>query len=64
MPSFDELKSKLAGHEDKVAQGVDKAADAVGNKYGHDEQVDKGADAIKNALGAGGQDAPAEPEQQ
>lgn len=52
MPSFEDIKGKLAGHEDKVEQGVDKAADVVKGKVGHDEQVDKGADAAKNALGS------------
>ena len=52
MPSFEDIKGKLAGHEDKVEQGVDKAADVVKGKLGHDEQVDKGADAAKNALGS------------
>lgn len=31
MPSSDELESKLAGHEDWVARGVDESAAAIGS---------------------------------
>jgi hypothetical protein len=51
---LDGLKDKalglVHGHEDQVEAGVDKAAEAVKDKIGHDAEVDKGAEFIKENL--------------
>jgi hypothetical protein len=52
--NFDELKDKaldFAGdHEKEVNEGLDKAADLIGDKVGHEDQVDSAVNKIKGFL--------------
>lgn len=56
MGIFDKLRKQaekaVDEHGDKIAQGIDKAADLADTKTGgkYSEKVDKGADAAKDAL--------------
>lgn len=67
MVDFDGLKDKaedlLAGHADQVESGLDKAADLLGNKFGHESQIDSAVDKIKGFIPGGQDDAPAAPPQ-
>ncbi len=51
---FDALKDKaedlIEGNEDKVSAAVDKVADVVADKVGHEEQVDKAADKLQGLI--------------
>lgn len=51
MGILDKVKGLVSGREKQVEQGVDKTADVVKDKVGHDEKVDKAADTIKDKLG-------------
>ena len=55
MVDFDALRHKakdfIDKNEDKIDKGVDKAADAAGKRFGHDDQIDKAADKIKGFTG-------------
>ncbi|HWD03824.1 MAG TPA: antitoxin [Amycolatopsis sp.] len=59
---FDQAKDKVqefAGqHEDKVGEGVDKAADYADERTGgkHGDQIHQGADKLKERFGGGDQD--------
>jgi hypothetical protein len=46
----DKAKNLAAEHSDKVDDAVDKVADAVGDKVGHQDKVDMFAEKIKDAL--------------
>lgn len=50
MVDFDELKDKaqdlVGDHADQIKDGVEKVADFVSDKIGHEETVDKVEDAI------------------
>lgn len=59
--NFDELKNKAEGlkdkaedlaaeHKEQVEGGIDKAADLLGNKIGHDDQIDKAAARLKGLI--------------
>ncbi len=52
---FDELKDKALNlaneHQSEVDQGIDKAADLVKDKVGHDDQVEEAADKLKGFIG-------------
>ena len=51
MGFMDSIKSKLGGNKAQVKQGVDKAADVVGDKAGdHADKVQQGAEAAKDAI--------------
>ena len=51
MGLLDTVKSKLAGNKQQVKGGIDKAADAVGDKAGaHADKVDQAAEAAKDAV--------------
>ena len=56
MGIFDKLKKQATAavdqHGDKIAQGLDKAADVVDQKTGgkHSSQIDKGLGTTKDAL--------------
>ena len=51
MGILDKLKSLISGHEKEAATGIDKAADVVKEKVGHEKEVDKAVDAVEGALG-------------
>ena len=51
MGILDKVKGLVSGREKQVEQGIDKTADVVKDKVGHDEKVDKAADTVKDKLG-------------
>ena len=58
MGIFDKAKDLLNEHNDKVDQGIDKAAELIDQKTGgqHTEQIDQAAEQAKQAMdNAGGQ---------
>jgi hypothetical protein len=44
MPGLDDLKRLAEEHDDKIDAALEKAGDAAGAKFGHDEQIDKAVD--------------------
>lgn len=54
MVDFDGLRDKAEGmateHADQVDGGIDKAADAAGERFGHDEQIDQGAKKLEDVI--------------
>ena len=42
MPGLDDIKNFADEHDDKVDQGLEKAGEAAGEKFGHSDQIDKG----------------------
>ena len=51
MGLMDSIKSKIGGNKAQVKQGIDKAADAAGDKAGtHADKVQKGADMAKDQV--------------
>ncbi|HEY5784235.1 MAG TPA: antitoxin [Microlunatus sp.] len=58
MGIFDKAKDLLNEHNDKVDQGIDKAAELIDQKTGgqHTEQIDQAAEQAKQTMdNAGGQ---------
>jgi MT0933-like antitoxin protein len=49
----DKAKDAASDHSDQVDGGVDKAADAAGDKFGHGDQIDKGADKVEDMIPGG-----------
>lgn len=51
---FDSLKGKaeelVKKHGDKIEDGAEKAGDAAGKKFGHEEQIDAVVDKLKDAI--------------
>ncbi|MEV0698406.1 antitoxin [Saccharopolyspora sp. NPDC050389] len=51
---FGEFKDRLRDlgkeHGDKIEQGLDKAAEAAKEKFGHEDQIDKAAEKGKEFL--------------
>ncbi|HYI56959.1 MAG TPA: antitoxin [Microlunatus sp.] len=56
MGIFDKAKDLLNKHDDKVDQGIDKAAEIIDQKTGgqHTEQIRQGAQQAKDATGNAG----------
>jgi hypothetical protein len=51
MGLLDTIKSKLGGNKAQAKQGIDKAADVVGDKAGaHADKVQQGAEMAKDAV--------------
>jgi hypothetical protein len=51
MGLLDTIKSKLGGNKTQAKQGIDKAADVVGDKAGaHADKVQQGAEVAKDAV--------------
>ncbi|HEU5265435.1 MAG TPA: antitoxin [Jatrophihabitans sp.] len=54
MVDFDALRDKAEDfareHDEQVDSGIDKAADFLGDKVGHDEQIRQGAEKLKGLL--------------
>ncbi len=52
MGIFDKAKDLLNEHNDKVDQGIDKAAELIDQKTGgqHTEQIDQAAEQAKQAM--------------
>lgn len=65
MSVMDKLKSMLKGHEDKAAQGIDKAGDFVDDKTQgkYSGQVDTAQEKLKEQLGQDRPDRGQEPPQ-
>lgn len=63
---FGDFKDKAAQfgkeHGEQVAQGMDKAADAAKEKFGHEEQIDKVAEKGKEFFGGSAEEEPPPPE--
>lgn len=57
MVDFDNLRDKAEGlaeqHSDKVDGGIDKAADAAGERFGHEDQIDEGAKKLQDFIPGG-----------
>jgi hypothetical protein len=53
MPGLDDLKRLADQHDDKVDAALEKAGDAAGEKFGHDEQIDKAVDFAQEKTGDG-----------
>ena len=51
MPDFDDVKDFAGDHKDQVDQGLEKAGDAAGDKFGHEDQIGSGVDKAEDALG-------------
>jgi hypothetical protein len=53
MGIFDKAKDLASEHDDKVDQGIDKAAEIIDEKTGgqHTEQIQQGAEQAKDATG-------------
>ena len=64
MVDFGELRNKAEGfvseHDDQVKQGIDKAGDFLGNKFGHDK-VDPIEEKLTGFVDSLGRDKPAPP---
>jgi hypothetical protein len=54
MVDFDALRDKAEDfareHDEQIDSGIDKAADLLGNKVGHEQQIRQGADKLKDVL--------------
>jgi hypothetical protein len=61
MGIFDKAKDLLNEHNDKVDQGIDKAADLINQKTGgqHASQIDQAAEQAKKAMDDNGTQPPA-----
>jgi hypothetical protein len=61
MGIFDKAKDLLNEHNDKVDQGIDKAADLINQKTGgqHTSQIDQAAEQAKKAMDDNGTQPPA-----
>jgi hypothetical protein len=61
MGIFDKAKDLLNEHNDKVDQGIDKAAELIDQKTGgeHTEQIDQAAEQAKQAMDNAGDQPPA-----
>jgi hypothetical protein len=53
MPGLDDIKKLADDHDEQVDQGLEKAGDAAGDKFGHEEQIDKAVDAAQEHTGSG-----------
>lgn len=60
MVDFDSMKDKAQQaaeeHPDQVGNAMDKASQAAGDRFGHEEQIDKGAQKAEDYLTGGGQE--------
>jgi hypothetical protein len=52
MPDMDDIKRMAEEHDDQVDQGLEKAGDAAGSRFGHEEQVDKLVDKGQGLTGS------------
>jgi len=51
---MDDMKKMADEHDDQVDQGLEKAGDAAGDRFGHEEQIDKGVDKAQDRTGDSG----------
>lgn len=57
----DKVADLVGDHEEKIKDGIDKAADLIEGKIGHGETVDKVADKAKDIISDLAGDSPADP---
>lgn len=55
MPGMDDIKKFADEHDEQVDQGLEKAGDTLGAKFGHEDQIDKGVDWAQEHTGDGQQ---------
>lgn len=55
MPGLDDIGKFADEHDKQVDEGLEKAGDAAGAKFGHEEQIDKGVDFAQHRTGDGDQ---------
>ena len=53
MPGLDDIKKFADEHDEQIDEGLEKAGDAAGAKFGHSEQIDKGVDWAQEHTGTG-----------
>ena len=53
MPDFDDLKKMAEDHDEQVDSGLEKAGDAAGQRFGHEEQIDKAVESGQERTGSG-----------
>lgn len=58
MPGMDDLERLAEQHDDKVDEGLQKAGDAAGAKFGHEDEIDKGVEWAQEHTGSGDTDDP------
>ena len=51
MPDMDDLKDFADKHDNKVDEGLEKAGDAAGDKFGNADQINKGVDKLQERTG-------------
>ena len=51
MPDMDDIKRMAEEHDEQVDAGMEKAGDAAGDKFGHEEQIDKLVDKGQDLTG-------------
>lgn len=51
MPDLDDAKKFAEDHDEQIDQGMEKAGDAAGKKFGHEEQIDQAVDKGQAAFG-------------
>ena len=56
MPDLDDMKNFAEEHDDQIDQGLEKAGDAAGQRFGHEEQIDQAVDKAQGAFGEDNQD--------
>lgn len=56
MPDMDDLKRMAEQHDEQIDTGMEKAGDAAGAKFGHEEQIDKMVDKGQGVVGGDEQD--------
>ena len=53
MPGLDDVKRFADEHDKQVDEGLEKAGDAAGKRYGHQDQIDKAVDEAQQRTGSG-----------
>jgi hypothetical protein len=51
MPDMDDLKRMAEEHDDQIDAGMEKAGDAAGAKFGHEEQIDQAVEKGQGLIG-------------
>ena len=53
MPGFDDIRRMADEHDEQVDAGLEKAGDAAGPRFGHEEQIDRAVDELQERTGEG-----------
>jgi MT0933-like antitoxin protein len=51
MPGMDDIKRMAEEHDEQVDEGLEKAGNAAGDRFGHEEQIDKAVDKAQERTG-------------